>query len=362
MTRIPELDALRGLAALAIVAYHVAPWRCPYGWAAVDLFFVLSGYLITSIILRHNESRSFLYQFYARRALRIWPLYYLALLVGVAVNVVALPRPDPLAGLPYYLTYTQNVHRYWFAETPPFLPYFSHTWTLANEEQFYLFWPLLACAAGRRRLVPLAVLIVAVSVAARAAGLHWSLLLARCDGFALGGLLAAVLADRPRRRLGAVRLACVPLGLASLGCLVAIAARGGLAQAAAGMATTLLVVNLFCVSVLGLVVVHAGRPALAALRVRWLCYMGQISYGLYMYHFFLGFGARALDRRLGLGYPWWMPVAILLVSIAVSALSWELVERPILALKDRFRYDARPDPPPPVAAALEGRGPGELRA
>ena len=74
--RIPELDGLRGLAALGIVLYHSNPKRLPAGWAAVDLFFVLSGFLITSIILRHGREAGFLRNFYLRRGLRIWPIYY----------------------------------------------------------------------------------------------------------------------------------------------------------------------------------------------------------------------------------------------------------------------------------------------
>ena len=146
--RIPELDAVRGLAAVAIVLFH---WRFhwPFLRTAVDLFFVLSGFLITSILLRTGESPHAFRTFYARRALRIFPIYYLTFAIFLAINPFA-PRPHPIAALPYFLTYTQFIQGYWGQTIPPFSRAFGHTWTLAIEEQFYLFWPLVAWAVGRR--------------------------------------------------------------------------------------------------------------------------------------------------------------------------------------------------------------------
>src|SRR5438552_894440 len=111
--RVVELDALRGLAAVAVVAYHYSretPWldRGLYaGLIGLDLFFVLSGFLISSIILGHGGP-GFLRSFYARRALRIWPAYYL-LIVGMALVVAIDPEVGTLRGLPSYLTFTQNL-------------------------------------------------------------------------------------------------------------------------------------------------------------------------------------------------------------------------------------------------------------
>src|SRR4051812_9144594 len=112
MPRVPELDALRAFAAGIVLLFHLRPEGFVFGWTGVDLFFVLSGYLITTIILQHQAAPGFLRNFYVRRGLRIWPLYYLTLFGLVALNPF-LPRPQPMAGLPYYLTYTQNVPSYW---------------------------------------------------------------------------------------------------------------------------------------------------------------------------------------------------------------------------------------------------------
>ena len=105
MKRIPELDGLRGIAAVAIVLYHLWFLDIVMMGTAVNLFFVLSGYLITAIILRNGHSEGFLKNFYMRRGLRIWPIYYLTLFLLVAARAW-LPQPGSLAGLPYYLTYT----------------------------------------------------------------------------------------------------------------------------------------------------------------------------------------------------------------------------------------------------------------
>ncbi len=340
MKRIAELDSLRGLAAIAIVLYHAIPWRFPFGWVSVDMFFVLSGYLITGIILENAGRDDFLKVFYARRSLRIWPLYYATLLFLLVLNSF-MSSPHPILGLPYYLTFTQNVPRYWGSETPPFLEYFSHTWTLAIEEQFYLIWPALILLAGSKRVVPLAFVFMVIPVTARALGFHESLLLSRCDGFALGGLLAAIVSgvtrgDAPPLWL---RPALVLTGVVSITYLGIVQAYGHLTQGIDFTlpSVTLFVINLFFFSIVGLVLLAAGHPVLACLRMRWLCYIGTISYGLYVYHFFFCRIFLWLNDTW-LGRPWWVPLAILGLGIVTAALSWEFFERPILSFKSQFEY------------------------
>ena len=149
MRRIPELDALRALAALVVLLFHLNPPRFFFGWTGVDLFFVLSGYLITTIILDHQGQRGFLRNFYARRGLRIWPIYYIALFAVVATApLVPRDRRPPLNGLGYYVTYLQNITLYQLRPPPEFHIAFDHTWTLALEEQFYLIWPALIALAS----------------------------------------------------------------------------------------------------------------------------------------------------------------------------------------------------------------------
>ena len=355
MRRITELDALRGVAAVAITIYHLKPQAMPLGWAFVDLFMVLSGYLITTIILRNAGRTGFLTTFYARRSLRIWPVYFLALGAIVAVNPL-LPKRFPMDALPYYLTFTQNVPRYWSSTVPPFHWYFLHTWSVALEEQFYLVWPAIVCLAGRRRLVPASLIVLAIAVVSRAWGAHWWLLIARCDGFALGGLLAAIV-DTPHRRalkagLGAAGLA----GAAMLAATVWVTAKVDFETAMSlGPSLTILAINLVDFSLIGLVVIHANAPWLALLRSRPLVQLGQISFGLYLFHPLVILALSVAARRFGLPESAWFGAIEVAACIGVASLSWIWFERPILALKERFAYGRNSEPAIPIP-------PGSIRS
>ena len=351
--RVPELDSLRALAAVVVLFFHLDPLRYFPGWTGVDLFFVLSGYLITSIILKNADSPGFLINFYARRSLRIWPIYYLTVLGLVAANPF-LSQPDKLADLPYALTYTQNITLYWGKWPPPTHPAFDHTWTLAIEEQFYLVWPALVLWAGRRRLVPLCVLTILVALASRE-GSNWliphyseRLLVARSDGFAIGGLLAWVFGEGgwagPRRDLAG--LACgSAFALATLYLIWGCWAHSPLGLI--GLPTPLYPAEvifafaLLYAGIIGLVVLHAGSRWLWPLRLRVPVYLGQISYGLYLYHYVVYWiidGCHQRPDSLKIGQPWTTQAVKLSVTLGVAMASWHLIERPILRWKDRFRY------------------------
>jgi peptidoglycan/LPS O-acetylase OafA/YrhL len=340
MRRIPELDALRGIAAVVIILFH---WRfhVPFLKTAVDLFFVLSGYLITAILLETAHAPHALRTFYARRALRILPIYYLWFLFFLAINPF-FPRPHPVDGLPYFLTYTQFIGRYWGGSDPPFSRGFGHTWTLAIEEQFYLFWPLVVRAAGRRGLLILGLPLLALPTALRFAGLDPHLLLTRCDGLVLGALLAALLADRERleRHRSAFGIALGVVGLA---------ATVPLARLASGPTWERLMTSLWLgrvgvayACVVGLIVVYAGRPALRPLRSRRLGEIGQMSYGLYLYHPLVFLLVGMAHDALGFHHPVRLDLVKLAVAFGVAWLSWRHVERPILALKGHLGYGPAP--------------------
>lgn len=349
MRRVPELDSLRALAMAVVVWLHAATLAGPlqvaplmrWGWTAVDLFFVISGYLITTILLRGRPTAGFLANFHARRSLRIWPIYYLALAAFLAANLL-LSHPFPTDGLPYYLTYTQNVPLTWGGVVPPFCKAFAHCWSLAVEEQFYLIWPAAVLIGGRKNLAPLCLVVMGLAVASRACGLDSQLLVTRCDGLAIGGLLAGLLFDEARVRKHASRLR---LGLA----LTAAVGLGYLLVAEAfafGPATRkpldLLAINGIYAALVGSTVLASGHPALAALRSGRLIALGQISYGVYLYHnllFALAQKAAGRDEP-----PAWLILAMIGLTLVVAAASWRFVERPFLALKDRFPSGESPAP------------------
>ncbi len=389
--RVAELDTLRAFAASIVLIYHLDAKVFLPGWTGVDLFFVLSGYLITTIVLDHFEAKRFIAVFYARRGLRIWPIYYLSLAVLVATApLVPTPNRPPLEGLGNYLTFTQNVSLYDMKTPPKFHGGFEHAWTLALEEQFYLIWPaLIAIVAwtgwdrvtrfasrrgvrwgfGRRmvklrrnlswclapgsrnlRLMALCGFLVALAWMARAGGYlrhgQYSdrILIGRCDGFALGGLLAVILTDRQRvaqhltfyrRAFGVVMLLTFMQMAYSCYASSMIGYFGY--PTPPDVAGTILTVNLFYFGLVGAVVTLAGHPWLAPLRWRPLCYMGIISYGIYLYHKMIYWALDGYKYRIEDSF--WYGLFKVAVTLAVAIVSWHLVERPILALKDRFHYE-----------------------
>jgi peptidoglycan/LPS O-acetylase OafA/YrhL len=329
-----------------VMIYHLRPQAFAMEGVRVDLFLVLSGYLITSIVLSKSSTPGFLPTFHARRALRILPPYYLCLMALVVVNPL-LSKPFPMAGLPYYMTFTQNLPRYWGAEPPPFNWFFYHTWSLALEQQFYLIWPVVLILVGRRRLIPFALAVAAGSALARACGVHWWLLVARCDGFAIGSVIAVLTLEagrdsrfKPERLREALGVSAV----ASLGLIV-----WGLATSPswefskamdARLSLAILGFNLLFGSLIGLIVCSTGHPSLRILRDRRLSHLGRVSYGLYLYHGPVFVALYLLGRRLGIGEPLWLEAVKLSTCVAIASLSWRYLEQPIIRWRERFRYSS----------------------
>jgi len=344
--RVLELDALRGLACLTIVFHHFKPHLLPFGWAAVDLFFILSGYLITAIIIRHANEDRFLLNFYVRRGLRIWPVYYLTVLT-IAAASPWLPRYYNFDVLPHILTYTQEVGLHWGWRVPPFSEYTAHMWSLAIEEQFYLIWPALICLVGRRGVVPLALAVAAAAVWARSSGMYWRILLTRADGLALGAILASLFASREAiRSHRAIPRVLTVLGLAALTYLTVLIASGGMPkpEAPPWPGLSMLMINVLGASIIGLVIYHRGKPALRFLRRPRLVWVGQLSYGIYVYHYILMLLSDDIAQALGKGgRPFWREALTVALVFGLAALSWRFFELPLLRLKDRFEYGRKPN-------------------
>src|ERR1700723_1358630 len=201
---IPQFDGLRGLAILLVLIGHSGfleafphAGMLEYARFGVDLFFVLSGFLITGILLDSKGSRHYFRNFYARRALRIWPLYYLVLFVAFVVAPLFAPSMRPTAARiwPAFVFYVQNIV-FIYRDTYPFG--LGATWSLAVEEQFYLTWPVLVFFLRKQTLAIVAVSLVVVSLSLRLAGrlygapsgfIHF-FTLSRLDAIAFGSLAA----------------------------------------------------------------------------------------------------------------------------------------------------------------------------
>ena len=381
--RVPELDSLRALAAAAVLLFHLNPPQFAFGWTGVDLFFVLSGYLITKIILDNAGSRGFFRNFYMRRGLRIWPIYYLSLFVIVLLNNY-LSRPQDLTDLPYYLTYTQNVQYYWHREPTPFHVAFRHTWTLALEEQFYLIWPALVMLVRRKGLIALCLAVVAFAygwrdMAFSNAPYSLYILPSRCDGFALGGLpccgrpgtrgvdqeeLTASPDDLSEETIGDVPTLCgcpspapgsraawssrAPRG--HLHRLPAVApARAGFPASSACRRPPIRPRCSWPSTSSS-----SGSSASAwrspgrrgwlpgALPPRWSG-LGWVDSGIYIYHYMVYWAYDGFGPAFNNNQPLRIKALKVATTLALAVLSWHLIERPILGLKDRFAYRrARP--------------------
>jgi peptidoglycan/LPS O-acetylase OafA/YrhL len=333
--RIEELDGIRGFAALGVVAYHLWSYYVPFGWLGVDLFFVLSGFLITSIIIEGIQQSGFLSRFYLRRASRIVPIYYLCIGAITVLNAALSLHLTLLESLPWYLTYTQNTWMY-FGVDGPFLSVLGHTWTLAIEEQFYLVWPLAIWLAGSARIIPMSCLLVLVSGIARAFGFHEHLLLTKCDGFAFGAIGAALLAATPTApSIRWLFRAMLLLGSSAVGVAVAwfgvrrFAADEGAIISAQSVVWMPIIYAMFLGSV-GVCAVDRGHLLLAPLRWRPIRYVGTISYGLYLYHYIVIVLLRQFPEvsqavgRVG------MSILIVGASMSIASFSWHWLEEPIL--------------------------------
>lgn len=340
---------MRGIAILAVLAYHCHPrfeqtWfykASLWGWAGVNLFFVLSGFLITSILLESRTGPHYFRNFYARRALRIWPVYVLVLAVCYlkADWFVGTPKWAAITTAPWwaYLLFIQNLfHLALPASLGP-------TWSLAIEEQYYFLWApvvrvlrapwLLACA------------LVSCLIAAplfRMSHSTWitpAHTLTHIDGIAMGSLLSLGLYRLPfsRRTWFAIGLIAMPVGFLSAATIA-----GGTAFLDTALTT------LFGGAVLASIASTGARnPLNATLRRGPLAFYGRISYGLYMTHimvfvYFGWFDAR-MDRY-GLTGSMAVVGFRLVATTLIAAVLWYGFESRILRLKRFFEDSSKRKP------------------
>ena len=337
---LPELQGLRGLAVLGVVLYHCHPLLVGtalygaslWGWAGVNLFFVLSGFLITNILLESRGKPKYFRNFYARRALRIWPVYLL--LLAVCYSVPTWFLGDTLAHqthwktLAAYALFLQNLRH------TPLPGTLGPTWSLAIEEQYYLLWAPFVWLLGTRKGILSAVLclLIVASPALRLAHPHWltsTHTLIHLDGIALGSLLAVALLT--------LRL---PQGT-WLGIGGATAVAGWLAAATIAGGTAFLdsALALLFAGVVLVAIAAGGARLLSPLRRGPLAFLGTISYGLYMTHIlvFVYFGSFSA-RLATMGTTGNLIIVLLRVvtSTLVATALWYGFESQILKLKSRF--------------------------
>ena len=351
-----SLDGLRGLSIAAVVWHHTEPGRIAaylpgarLGFLGVDLFFVISGFLIVTLLLRERERSGSisLRDFYARRALRIFPLYYGVLgLLALLYALRADARADAFhAELPYLLLYLSN----WV----PASGYMAIAWSLAAEEQFYLVWPPLERLL-RRLALPLLGLAIGIGELIRFGALDG--LLARAFGWGPGEpsmlreatftpiCLGVALAHVLHRRGGFERAAALwgrrlaaPLALAAL-----LAVPQFFPDDVRGWPR--LTAQLLMLSLVASVVIREDHTLAGVCAWRPLARLGAVSYGVYLLHSIaIGVAERGV-AALGGASLWALPLVPFalggLAAFALAELSFRCYERPFLRLKHRFASSA----------------------
>jgi len=346
------------------------------GWAGVDLFFVLSGFLITGILLDARQSPRYFRSFYARRVLRIFPLYYALLLLALAIlPLVPHPKIDVVAGAGgqdfFYWTFLSN----WriALDNAFHNRILAPTWSLAIEEQFYLVWPLVVLTLGGKRLLWVCPLLAISSLALRLVLLHlgdagnttvYVLTPCRFDSLALGAWVAAFARYgqpaecwlRMRRMLPWIAFAC--LAGAYVGEMITLWGEHGSAYTrsrfALGPGITLLAIG-FASLVMQLTTASQPTRASRFLSHPVLRSFGTYSYAIYLAHMPLRAGLR--DLVFGPDSPGTSPLVtfsqlsdspwpgqacfFLLatgLSWGVGWASWQLIERRFIGLKQFFPY------------------------
>jgi peptidoglycan/LPS O-acetylase OafA/YrhL len=350
---VAALDGLRAVAVLSVVIHHAWGAALPGGWVGVDVFFVLSGHLITSLLVAEHAStgRISVSRFYLRRALRLLPALALALPLGVGLAAIA--RPDlATATVHEALAAAAYVANWWVAlGGDPQTGLLSHTWSLSVEEQFYVVWPLALCAllalGGRRLSLWATVGAVALVVVQRhmIAGVGTNFRTdTRADSLLVGCAIALLAAGCQLHRvpLRAVRLH------AAVGTAVVLLTAALVGNAAALPAEGLTIVACAAGAIVVAIAVRPLELPSRLLAWRPLAALGRRSYGVYLFHFPLVAGV--IVPRLGPG-----PVAAAVAvagSTLIACASYRYLEAPFLRLKVR----SVPASPPILAPGARQTG------
>ena len=352
MQYIKQLDSIRGIAVLLVLLSHWVPIYIFQSGAfiGVNTFFVLSGFLISNILFDNKnkaEAAGFskliaVKNFFFRRALRIFPIYFL-----VVISLYLLEEGkliDLKNEIIYLLTFSINFH---FYNLKYFGVYTAHLWSLAVEEQFYLVWPWLLLFLKREH-IPFAILIFILtgSISQLFIQDHFGYITTyRClDAFGLGALLSWLYTYKPQLLKKTYQLLNYII-LATLG--IVLLWLYGLLPVPMPART---LISIFALWVITYIVLNTQSNKELRfsflLNNRKLIFIGKISYSIYLYHFYIPFLASRFFNYLQLLLPnFFKPYAIILYAIGIfgatiflSWLSWRLVELPIMRFKKYFEY------------------------
>lgn len=343
-----SLDGLRFLCIALVIWHHTPIWKTlepiffSRGHTGVDFFFVLSGFLITTLLLREDDKTGTinLKGFYWRRILRIVPIYFFVVTIAAAYEILIRGETFGLNILPFYYLFLSN-----FIAVKD-IGFLSPTWSLSVEEQFYMVWPVLLLFLPRRVLVPTLCVLIAWNVAAALdlfdrvgiTAIQVGLL-----SFGLRGptyapiLMGALMAVLMHHRTGFAVLSALTKGkMASwLWFGILMAAYALLPDKLRGW-PNLVVHSIMCLSLISLVVREDNGMA-PLLRLRPIARVGQISYGIYLYHLFaLAIVTKGFEVLGIFPFGWWgVLVSYFLVAILISEISFRTLEAYFMGLRKR---------------------------
>lgn len=358
---LPALDGVRAAAILLVIPHNVDVFNnvggllwpvamfAHVGWIGVQLFFVLSGFLITGNLLDSQRADNYYGAFFARRVLRIFPLYYGVLLAGLYL-VPLFHEYSPTA-------LSSHAHQVWYWTflsnwTEPFgkeVHGFSHFWSLAVEEQFYLLWPFVVHRLAPKRVIALSIALIFIALAIRTAMLmhdaNWESVymftFCRMDSLAFGAAMAALIRLPQWHEVLIRRRTQLFVASVLLAVVGALYSHQYDAMDSGTQTLGYFALNIFFgVLILTCAVDHADRRMgwlQRSLSLRPLRSVGKYSYGMYVLHLpiALALGYTSF-RRFGSAAPVLYTVAVLLLSYCAAAVSFHCFEKHFLKLKHRF--------------------------
>lgn len=348
-----SLDGIRGVAILLVLFFHCFQEFKKYplyfiseiGWVGVDLFFVLSGFLITGVLVDSKDKDQYFKSFYAKRALRIFPLYYLTLIILfgiIATTNISSWNPifdkRHLQSSFYYLTFTQNL--YFSFNGWGVTDILNHFWSLAIEEQFYLFWPFVIFYFNQSKVLALCVVLISIALIVRnynvESDFSYVFTLSRVDALVIGSMLAILI----RNQSGLLDKVILPLFFTVLIALAIIIFNSPNLSFRnpnfVRVGYTLFAILFGCIIAFVYDKKQIGVVTNRILSIKILTFFGTYSYGIYVYHWIFYKGVYIYLKNKYAFSNWYIFVFLIAV-VMISVISFHTFEKYFLNFKSRFQ-------------------------
>lgn len=348
-----QLDSLRGIAVFGVMCHHflyTSSFFSYYGSAGVQLFFLLSGYLITGILLKckdivtsGKQNVHFIIQrFYIRRFLRLVPAYYLLLIITAIINIEPVRK-----SLIWHLTYTSN---FYFSIINNWDGPVSHFWTLSVEEQFYLIWPFFILLVPNKMLLTSMLMVAALGPISRFFCIEmelskfwlWTSIFTNLDSLAMGGVLAFCTYNKKQLKQFKIYLCNFGLRIGIPLYIFCLTNNYHHFLSDTWLEILNQTIQSFCFVWLVDRAAQGFRGITGTiLELRLLTYLGKISYGIYLYHNFIPVLLAKFSAYILIYWGFNLSINFfheVIITVIIAILSWHLIEKPINNFKQHFNY------------------------